>query len=223
VHSRSYWTDIGMTEIMRHTETDPFPLSSASLQTGRAMWTPVVDKAVGLLGGYRAIMGHASRPLWVDVGCGDGALIMTAADCGVAAVGLETRSSAATRIRGLGGNALAHDFMTLKFEVVLDVLSMMDVLEQMPHPRAALRKAAQVLRPGGVLVIGAADMTSSSWKVMEAEKANPYWTDLERCHNFGRDRLIALLGDSGFEVADFRLSERSRAQLELYAVRKQAR
>jgi protein O-GlcNAc transferase len=220
VHNRSYWTDIGLAEVLRHTAADPLPLSSASLQERRAMWTPVLDKVVSLLGGYRAIMSQASRPTWVDVGCGDGTLVMTAADCGIAAVGLETRPGVAARLQGLGCNALAHDFTTLKFEVVVDVLSMMDVLEQMPQPREALRKAAQVLRPGGVLVISTADMTSSSWRVMEAEQANPYWADLQRYHNFGRDRLVALLNDSGFEIADFRLPERARGQIELYAVRK---
>ena len=222
VHNRSYWTDVGMTEVLRHTGKDPLQLSSASLQARRALWTPVVDQVVGLLGGYRAILGQASRPTWVDVGCGDGTLVMTAADCGVATVGLETRPGAAARLQALGCNALAHDFTTLAFEVIVDVLSMMDVLEQMPHPRAALRKAAEVLRPGGVLVISTADMTSSSWRVMEAENANPYWTDLERYHNFGRDRLIALLNECGFEIAGFRLPERSRAQIEIYAVCKKA-
>jgi protein O-GlcNAc transferase len=174
---------------------------------------------VGLLGGYRTVLNGESRPMWVDVGCGDGTLIMTAADSGIASIGLETRAAAVARIQSLGFNTLLHDFMPLKFEVTPDVLSMMDVLEQIPFPREALRKAAQVLRPGGVLVVGAADMVSSSWRAMEAEQTNPYWTDLERLHNFNREQLVALLRDCGFEVVDFALSGRARAQLEIYAIR----
>jgi protein O-GlcNAc transferase len=219
VHKRAYWTDVGLTEVRRNEKPEAFALSSASLEARRLAWAPVVNKAVSLLGGYRAVVKRAARPTWVDVGCGDGALIMTAADSGMAVVGLETRSAAAERVRGMGLNALQHDFLPLNFEVTPDVLSMMDVLEQIPHPREALRKAAQVLGPGGVLVVSTADMTSSSWRALETEKVNPYWTDLERCHNFNRERLLGLVRECGFEIADFAISGRARAQIEVYALR----
>ena len=70
----------------------------------------------------------------------------------------------------------------------------MNVLEQIPEPRAALLKAAQVLRPGGILVIGTTDLSSSGWKALDAEKANPYWQDLERHHHFSRERLLGWCG-----------------------------
>jgi protein O-GlcNAc transferase len=217
VHNRRYWTDAGLAEVRGNEAVQPLTLSSANLEARRAAWAPVVEKVVGLLGGYRAVVKRETRPIWVDVGCGDGTLIMTAADSGMAVVGLETRAATAARIRGTGINALQHDFLPLKFEVVLDVLSMMDVLDQIPSPREALRKAAQVLRPGGVLVISTPDMTSSSWKVMEAEKINPYLMDLERHHIFSRDRLLRLLNEHDFEIMDFRLAHQTPAQFELYA------
>jgi 2-polyprenyl-3-methyl-5-hydroxy-6-metoxy-1,4-benzoquinol methylase len=220
VHIQSYWTETGLTEVRRNEPADAFAQSSAALEARRAAWAPVVAKVVGLLGGYPAVLNRQSRPMWVDVGCGDGTLIMTAADSGIASIGLETRAAAVARIQGLGFNTLLHDFTPLKFEVTPDVLSMMDVLEQIPFPREALRKAAQVLRPGGVLVVSAADMTSSSWRAMEAEQANPYWTDLERLHNFNREQLAALLRDTGFEIADFAIADRAMAQIEIYAVRR---
>ncbi len=219
VHNRNSWTEAGLTEVRRNEKADTFALSSAMLETRRAAWAPVVDKVVSLLGGYRAILKRESRPTWVDVGCGDGALIMTATDSGMSVVGLDTRGGAAERVRGMGLNALQHDFLPLKFEVVPDVLSMMDVLEQIPYPREALSKAAEVLSPGGVLVISTSDMTSSSWRAMEAEKTNPYWTDLERYHNFNREQLLSLVREYGFEIADFAIGRRARAQMEIYAVR----
>jgi protein O-GlcNAc transferase len=218
VHNQSYWTEAGLAEIQRNEPVAA--LASATLEARRAAWVPVVDKVVGLLGGYRAILDGRPRPIWVDVGCGDGSLIMTAADSGIASIGLETRAAAVTRIQGLGFNTMQHDFMTLKFEVTPDVLSMMDVLEQIPAPREALRKAAQVLRPGGVLVVSTADMAASSWRAMEAEQVNPYWTDLERLHNFNREQLVSLLRESGFEIADFAIPNRARAQMEIYAIRR---
>jgi protein O-GlcNAc transferase len=219
VHNQSYWTETGLTEVRRNEPADAFAQSSVTLEARRAAWAPVVDKVVGLLGGYPTVLNGQSRPIWVDVGCGDGTLVMTAADSGIASIGLETRAAAVTRIQGLGFNTLLHDFMPLKFEVTPDVLSMMDIVEQIPFPREALRKAAQVLRPGGVLVVGAADMASSSWRAMEAEQTNPYWTELERLHNFNREQLVALLRECGFEVVDFAINGRARAQMEIYAIR----
>jgi SAM-dependent methyltransferase len=218
VHNQSYWTETGLAEVRRKEPADA--LTSATLEARRVAWAPVVDKVVGLLGGYRTALNRESRPMWVDVGCGDGTLIMTAADSGIASIGLETRAAAVTRIQALGFNTLLHDYMPLKFEITPDVLSMMDVLEQIPFPREALRKAAQVLRPGGVLIVSAADMTSSSWRALEAEQANPYWTDLERLHNFNREQLVGLLRECGFEIADFAITGRARAQLEIYAIRR---
>jgi len=97
---------------------------------------------------------------------------------------------------------------------------MMDVLEHIPYPRQALRKAAQVLRPGGLIVLSMPDLACSSWKVMDAAKLNPYWLEIEHYHNFSRDRIVALLAESGFEVVDFAIPGRYKAQMELYAVRK---
>ena len=220
VHNRQYWTDAGLAEVFRNANAGQLADASGNHESKRAVWVPVVDRVVGLLGGYKAVAGQVSRPIWVDVGCGDGALVMTAGDYGFAAVGLDARAESVSKIQQLGFSAMQHDFMTLNFEVVVDVLSMMDVLEHIPYPREALLKAAQVLRPGALLVISTPDMNSSSWKVMDAGKVNPYWIELEHYHNFSRERLAALLGDCGFEVADFAIPNRYKAQMEIYAVRK---
>jgi 2-polyprenyl-3-methyl-5-hydroxy-6-metoxy-1,4-benzoquinol methylase len=220
VHSRHYWTAAGMAEIFVKANASQLAESSAELAAKRVTWAPVVDKVVGLLGGYPTVANHAARPIWVDVGCGDGALVMTAADYGFAAIGLDARAEAVQRIQALGFDALQNDFMNLKFELTPDVLSMMDVLEHIPHPREAVRKAAQVLRPGGVLVISMPDLSSSSWKIMDAEKLNPYWMEIEHCHNFSRERLVALLKSNEFDIGDFAIPSRYKAQMEIYAVRR---
>ena len=220
VHNHHYWTDAGLAEVFRNANAGQLADASGNHESKRATWVPVVDRVVGLLGGHRVVANQDSRPVWVDVGCGDGALVMTAADYGFASVGLDARAESVRRIQELGFSAMQHDFMALKFEIVVDVLSMMDVLEHIPYPREALRKAAQVLRPGGLIVLSMPDLASSSWKVMDAVKLNPYWLEIEHYHNFSRDRIVALLRESGFEVVDFTVPNRYKAQMELYAVRK---
>jgi protein O-GlcNAc transferase len=217
VYTRHYWTEAGVAEIARKPAANPL---ADSLQERRAGWTMVAEKVVKLLGGAGVIVGRVDKPMWVDIGSGDGSLVMTAADYGFAAIGLDTRADLVSHMQQSGFNAMQRDFMTLRFDITPDVLSMGDVLALMSHPREALRKAGEILRPGGVLVLTTPDLSSSGWRFMESQKSNPYWMDLERFHMFGRERLVALLGKAGFEVADFSVSSRSAAHMELYAVRK---
>jgi protein O-GlcNAc transferase len=217
VYTRHYWTAAGRTEVLRHATVDATDKLSARLDVDRAHWAPVIERVIQLRGGYSTLLGQSTRPVWVDVGCGEGTLIMTAADYGFASVGLDTWGAAVNRIQSLEFTALQHDFMELRFEVIVDVLSFVNVLEQISHPRAALLKAAQVLRPGGVLVVGTTDLTSSISKALDAEKANPHWQDLERHHQFGRERLMTLLKECGFAVAGFGVS--GRGEMEVFAVK----
>jgi protein O-GlcNAc transferase len=220
IHSRNHWTATGITEVFRGGKTAPAAEFTGGPEERAISWTPVVDRAVKLLGGYPSLLSRASRPIWVDVGCGAGALVMAASDHGFAAIGVDFRGDLVSRIQALGFNALCQDFTTLDFQITPNVLSMMESLEQMPHPREALLKAATVLQPGGVLVIGTCDVSSSAWRAMEAAKTNPCWADLERHHVFSRDRLFGLLRDSGFDIADFTLSACGKAQMEIYARRR---
>jgi SAM-dependent methyltransferase len=214
VHSRRYWTEAGLAELSR--------ASPGIAPKKRTAWNPVVERVVKSLGGYAVMASRDTRPVWVDIECGDGGLVMTAADYGFAAVGLDLRPTAASRLQALGFTALANDFMQLKFEVIVDVLSMIDVLEHVPWPLETLRKAAQVLRQGGVLVLRMPDLTSSRWKVMDAKQVNPHWMAIDNYHNFSRERIIALLRATGFELLDFAVPDPCEARMELYAVRQHA-
>jgi protein O-GlcNAc transferase len=218
VHSRHFWTPAGVAEVSRNGGAPLSATPPAALETRRSAWTPMVEKVVAMLGGPDAIGKRPGKPVWVDVGSGDGSLVMAALDYGFAAIGLDTRPALVSRMQELGFNAMHHDFNTLRFELLPDVLSMNDVLAQVPQPRESLRKAAQVLAPGGVLIVSTPDISSSGWKLMEAAQANPYWTDLERFHVFSRERLIGLLADAGFVIAHF-TTGRVPAQMEIYAVR----
>jgi protein O-GlcNAc transferase len=82
-----------------------------------------------MLGGHAAVISDASAPTWMDVGCGNGALTMTASDFGFATMGLDARADTVSRIASLGFNAQLDDFMQIEFKKKLDVLSMMDVLD----------------------------------------------------------------------------------------------
>lgn len=219
VYTRYYWSQKGLEEVFRNAHPSQLAGEIGTVDAKRITWAPVVGKVLDLLGGYRSVMSSSHSPTWVDVGCGDGALVMTAGDFGFKALGLDIRDETVSSIQKSGFRAQQGDFMSTKFEGKLDVLSMMDVLEHMPFPVSAINKAAEVIRPGGVLVISMPDFNCSSWRMMDAAKANPYWMEIEHHHNFSRQRLAILLQENGFTVADFAIPHRYKAQMEVYAVR----
>lgn len=220
VHTSHYWTPAGLCEVARRADPARLVSTPDNHDAKRTTWAPLVSKAVSLLGGYPSVLGGSHPAVWVDARCGDGALHMLAADYGFASAGLDARQAPVSRIQQLGFNAVNADFMAHDFDSTVDVVSMMDMLEHLAYPQEALRKAAQLLRPNGLLVVGLADRSSSSWKVMEASGANPYWQEVENHHNFTRERLIALLAECGFEVVDLAVPCHFKAHIELYARRK---
>jgi len=222
VHTASVWSAAGLAALFRH--ANPAQLASLAAQHDslRAQWAPVVERATRWLGGYAAVLAVGAAPWWVDVGCGDGALLMTAADFGYRVQGLDARSETAARVSELGYPVAAADFLawTPPAELAeLRVLSLMDVLEHLPDPRAALRHAHTLLAADGLLVLSLPDAGASSWQLLDRSGQNPYWIEIEHYHNFSRASLTRLLQECGFAVVDFAIPQRYRAQMEIYARR----
>ena len=108
------------------------------------------------------------------------------------------------------------DFMTATHAPPLDVLSLMDVLEHLPYPVAALERAHRRLGDGGVTGISLPDSTSASRRIVEHQGANP-WPEPEHHHCFSRAPLASLLERCGFAVADIGIAHRRKAQIEVCA------
>lgn len=78
-----------------------------------------------------------------------------------------------------------------------DAVVMGDVIEHLPNPGAALRRAAELLRPGGVLYLTLPDAGSTVARVLGAR----WWSVLPtHVHYFTGQSLARLLGRSGFAV-----------------------
>ena len=156
---------------------------------------------------------------WLDVGFGNGALLTTAAEFGFEVVGLDLREETVKQMRDLGFEAHALELEDFRPENPLDVISMADVLEHMPFPKPALRHAHRLLREGGVLFLSMPNADSFLWQVLTRNGVNPYWSEIEHQHNFGRRRLYALLREHGFEPVRYAVSLRYRACMEVIARR----
>lgn len=149
---------------------------------------------------------------WLDVGFGSGALMFAAAEYGARVAGIDLRAENVELMRKLGFDVACQPLQALggKF----DVISMCDVLEHMPDPKAGLIHARQ-LCPNGRLLVSCPNMGSTAAKLLTASDVNPYWREIEHFHNFTRERLYALLAECGWEPVRYRVSERYRLGMEV--------
>ena len=162
---------------------------------------------------------HVSEGAWLDIGFGNGSLIFTADEFGYQAVGIDLRRDNVAALKARGYEAYEMRLEKLDQPGRYSVISMADVLEHMPFPKAGLEDAHRLLRPGGLLFLSMPNLDSPIWRFMDEASSNPYWGELEHYHNFGRKRLTMLLAEHGFQLLAYDISERYRACMELIAVK----
>jgi SAM-dependent methyltransferase len=217
VFSQHYWTADGLTQIFKNAHSNQ--VAGGNSDQKRQTWKPVVQNVLTVMGGFSVLQHMSQKPTWIDIGCGDGGLVMTAAEFGFKAIGLDARMQTVQALIDSGYQSICGDFMQINIDGEPPyIISMMDVLEHLPNPCEALQRAHSLLHPKGVLVISLPNTDCSSWKLMG--NSNPYWIEIEHYHNFSRQRLTDLLNQYGFSVVHYDIPFRYKAQMELYAVKK---
>ena len=108
----------------------------------------ILDAVVSLIGEPR------SRSL-LEVGCGTGQFLQLAQQRGLDVSGVELNADHASeaRSRTNGGPIVCGEFMTESFDRQFDVIAMLDLIEHLPDPLAALRRSYELLKPGGYVVV----------------------------------------------------------------------
>ena len=105
----------------------------------------------------RAIGGITGRHsgLLLDVGCGHGMFLTDAEQAGYEVYGVEPDANVVQVANRVGGAKVAHGYFPDAIDRAMrfDVITFNDVLEHMPQPDSAVAAAAQLLKPGGVLVL----------------------------------------------------------------------
>ncbi|HZR81713.1 MAG TPA: bifunctional glycosyltransferase/class I SAM-dependent methyltransferase [Candidatus Binatia bacterium] len=111
---------------------------------------------------------------------------------------VEASGDAAARVAG-GHRVVVGWFPDVALpDGFFDVVSLQDCLEHLPDPRAALARARDVLRAGGVLIL-----TTPNTRSWLARLQGRRWLSLkfpEHVVLFSRDSLARALGEAGFRV-----------------------
>lgn len=211
-----FFTEAGLSVLF--SKANPHQIAGGDWDQQRFTWAPVVERVVRIVNQQDALFDGGLR--WMDIGCGNGGLVFTAAEFGFAATGVDTRQEAVKRISDMGYAALQGDLMSIKVPQPVNVISMADVLEHIPYPVDALQRVHELLDAQGVVFISCPNSDSVSWKEMDRTHSNPYWAELEHCHNFSRASLTALLSRCGFMPVSYSVSPRYKACMEIIAVKR---
>jgi len=113
----------------------------------------------------------------LDVGCGDGLLLALAARGGWEVWGVDTSPEVLARARAEVPEAhlAAEDLVRADLPLeAFDAITLINVLEHVPHPRQVLARCAQLLRPGGVLLIHVPNAGG-----IRARLQGPHWRHVE--------------------------------------------
>ena len=95
-------------------------------------------------------LGRISPPARIlDVGCGSGDFMTTAREFGYEVQGIDVSEAAAKKCRDRGLKAAAGDFLTEEFGGKFDLITFWDVVEHLREPGASLKRAHELLNPGG--------------------------------------------------------------------------
>lgn len=165
------------------------------------------------------VLPFQSAGTWLDVGFGNGSLLFTAQEYGFTPIGVDLRMQNVQMLKTLGIEAKCQDIRSLTLESKCSVISMADVLEHMPFPKEGLKAAHDLLEEDGVLFVSMPNSETVLWKSLDAANNNPFWGELEHCHNFSRSRLYSLLRESGFTPRLYGVSERYRVSMEVLATK----
>ncbi len=162
---------------------------------------------------YRFLSRHVPVPgRLLDIGCGNGRLLLMAKRAGWRVKGLELSADmAAWAAERVGCEVLTDDFLQLQpapeDRESFDVVCLRHVLEHLPEPLLAMQKISALLRPGGLLLVEMPNIEGWSKRWVRFSARNglhqrrfpPGYAAGHACE-YSRQSYAALLSRTGFEL-----------------------
>ncbi len=148
----------------------------------------------------RAVEESEAKGVVLDVGCGGGLLLRMLRERGLSGMGLENSQAAAiAALKQNGVTVVCGDMLHSPIErESCAAVTMFHVLEHLSDPVSYLRRARELLLPGGRLVVQVPN--ASSWQFL---MFGEHWNGVDvprHLVNYRQHDLEALLEHCGFEV-----------------------
>jgi SAM-dependent methyltransferase len=142
-------------------------------------------------------------PGWMlDVGCGTGLFLEAARRAGWEVVGTETsEASLAYAQRFTSARLFRGELSDFAADRAYDAVTFWDVLEHLPDPRAELKRAAAMLRTGGIVGISLPNVSGAKAR-LRASHWRYYQPSMGHISHFSPSTLSRLLTQAGLPVAE---------------------
>lgn len=144
-------------------------------------------------------LGEDRRGTLVEVGCAHGFFLATARPAFERVIGLDVSAVAVEHaVRELGLEAYADDFPSWTAPGPVDAVCMWDTIEHVQHPDRFVARAADVLRPGGLVALTTGDIGAAVARIRGRN-----WRQIHpptHLHYFSRATLGRLLTRHGFRL-----------------------
>jgi len=151
----------------------------------------------------RFLRGSEAPRRVMDVGCATGFFLSVAQEQGWNVDGIDISHFAVDYARQrFGFNVQQGSLLELDYpENAYDLITMWDVIEHVPDPKAYIERAAQLLKPGGMFALATPDVDSIPAR-MTGKRWIGYKLSEEHVYYFSLKTLTRLLNDAGFDVVD---------------------
>lgn len=141
----------------------------------------------------------------LDIGCGTGELMLYLEESGLEAHGIEPSADAVciAKDKGLSVNNMTIEEFGEYNKKKFDVITMVNVLEHVPHPPNVIEKIKNMLNSGGILcVIVPNDFSDVQHYTKKAlNKENDWWVSVpDHLNYFNFKSLCGFLEKMGFDV-----------------------
>ncbi len=113
---------------------------------------------------------HGGGKRVLDVGCGIGGFVDVALSSGYSAEGIDLSHPAVEIAMGVGLPVSRCDFFSEDIQMASrDVVTLFEVIEHVPQPVAFLRRAEEVVKPGGLVYITTPNFGSLDRRILGAK------------------------------------------------------
>lgn len=158
----------------------------------------------------------------LDVGCGNGDFLIAAQEAGYTVCGIDISDAAVAQCKDLGFAVQKADFVHFPGCEQFDFITMWDLLEHLPDPHSFIKRAFQLLRPGGYLVIKTPYIGEPTFSVVKAfpRLSGILLSTPEHLQFFNHQTLKTLLHKNGFDCLDWLQDQRMRSQAPINSFKK---